>query len=195
MVTSSQINIDAYYMDALQELAFQYPELLILDECTPSNYTERCEVVSNKKYNYPDILKQSSFCLVFRGERIGQFVLLEALAANCIPVIVMDSPVMPFGNVIDWKRAAVFIMEEYLHTLMVVLKGISEEKIGEMRSQVKFLYDRYFSNLGKIVETTLDVIQDRVYPHWTKTYDDWNLRPNEVNYSLKKENGFVNGWF
>lgn len=180
MVTSSQISIDPYYVDALQELAFQYPELLILDECTPFNYTERCEIISNKKYAYPDILKQSSFCLVFRGKRTGQFVLLEALAANCIPVIVMDSPVMPFGNVIDWQRAAVFIMEEYLHTLMSVLKDISEQKIAEMRKQVRFLYSKYFSSLKKITETTLDIIQDRVYPHWTRTYDDWNLRPSEV---------------
>lgn len=174
-------------MDALQEFAFQYPALLILDECSPFNYTERCEIVSGKKYVYPDILKQSIFCLVFRGERMGQFVLLEALAANCIPVVVIDSPVMPFGNVIDWKRAAIFIMEEYLHTLMDVLRDVSEEKIAEMRRQIRFLYSRYFSSLRKITETTLDIIQDRVYPHWTRTYDDWNLRPNEVRNDVISE--------
>lgn len=31
---------------------------------------------------------------------MGQFALLEAMAANCIPVIVMDGYVMPFHDVI-----------------------------------------------------------------------------------------------
>lgn len=31
---------------------------------------------------------------------MGQFVLLEAMAANCVPVIVMDGHVMPFHDVI-----------------------------------------------------------------------------------------------
>lgn len=112
---------------------------------------------------------------------MGQFVLLEAMAANCIPVIVVDGAVMPFSNVIDWKRAAIFVMEDYVNTVMDVLNEVSDERINEMRKQVKFLYQRYFSSLKAVVETTLDIIQDRVYPHKTKTYDDWNLRPEEVS--------------
>lgn len=112
---------------------------------------------------------------------MSQLVLLEAMAANCIPVIVMDGVVMPFNNVIDWKRAAVFIMEDYLNTLMSILKRISEDRIVDMQQQIKFLYDRYFSSMKSIVETTFDIVQDRVYPHWGRTYDDWNLRPTEVN--------------
>lgn len=52
------------------------------------------------KFEYPKVLKSSTFCLVFRGQKMGQFALLEAMAANCIPVIVMDGYVMPFHDVI-----------------------------------------------------------------------------------------------
>lgn len=55
---------------------------------------------------------------------MGQFALLEAMAANCIPVVVMNSVVMPFESVIDWKRAAVFVMEDYLNTLIKVLNKV-----------------------------------------------------------------------
>lgn len=180
-MTSSQLSIDPYYLEELQNLSLRHPKLLILDVCEPHNYTLRCEISSGQKYSYPEILQQSTFCLIFRGERMGQFVLLEAMAANCIPVIVIDGAVMPFSNVIDWKRAAIFVMEDYVNTIMDVLNEVSEEKINEMRKQVKFLYGQYFSSLKVIVETTLDIIQDRVYPHRTKTYDDWNLRPEEVS--------------
>ncbi|XP_018334859.1 exostosin-2, partial [Agrilus planipennis] len=179
LVTSSQISIDSYFLDELQELQTQYADLLILDSCQSNNYSKRCEVETQQLFLYPDILQKSIFCTVFRGERMAQLVLLEAMAANCIPIIIMDGHVMPFSNILDWQRAAIFIMEDYLHTLMDVVKQISQDRIQEMQKQVKFLYDSYFSSINSIVTVTLDIIQDRVYPQWGKNYDDWNLRPEE----------------
>lgn len=49
-------------------------------------------------------LQSATFCLVVRGARLGQSVLLEAMAAGCIPVIVADSLIMPFSGFIDWVR-------------------------------------------------------------------------------------------
>ncbi|XP_030759809.1 exostosin-2 [Sitophilus oryzae] len=183
-VISSQLNIDPYYLDVLQSLKASHPqELLLLDACHPHRYVTRCDVIEATHHRYPDVLTSATFCLMFRGERRGQYVLLEAMAANCIPVIVMDAYVMPFENVIDWKRVAIFIMESQLSSLMDVLSGVSEKKVGEMRESLKFLYDTYFSSMEKIVLTALDVIQDRVYPHRAKTYDEWNMLPKEVNYN------------
>jgi glucuronyl/N-acetylglucosaminyl transferase EXT2 len=50
------------------------------------------------------LLQQAKFCLVIRGARLGQPTLLEALASGCIPVMCADSLVMPFQDVLDWKR-------------------------------------------------------------------------------------------
>lgn len=119
---------------------------------------------------------------------MGQFVLLEALAANCIPVIVIDGAILPFSNVLDWKRAAVFIMEDYLNTLFSVLNNISSSRIAQMQRQVKFLYEKYFKDLRAIVETSLDIIQDRVYPYWGRMYEDWNVIPEEVSMVFNSKN-------
>lgn len=181
LVTSSQLNIDPYYLDELQKLSYNHHEsLLIVDACHNHNYTHRCDIMTGKQYNYPQMLQHSTFCLIFRGERTGQFVLLEAMAANCIPVIVIDAIVMPFNNVIDWKHAAIFIMESHLNTLMDVLNNVSEKRIKQLQSTVRFLYNSYFSTMERIVLTTLDLLQDRVYPHWSRSYDQFNLRPQEV---------------
>ncbi|KAJ8948231.1 hypothetical protein NQ318_013217, partial [Aromia moschata] len=182
LVTSSQINIDPYYLSQLQRMAHQYPDsLLVLDACLTRNYTERCEIDSSHKYSYPQILRESIFCVIFRGERMGQFVLLEAMAANCIPVVVIDGHVMPFQNVIDWKRCAVFVMESHLNTLMDVLNDVSERRIRQMQRALLFVYTSYFSSMEQITLTTLDIIQDRVFPHLARTYDQVNLLPFEVN--------------
>lgn len=191
LVVSSQLSIDSYYVDQLLRLQSKEEDLLIVDSCKDHNYTKRCNMHSQKEYAYPELLHDSTFCLVFRGEHMGQFILLEAMASNCIPVIVIDGAVMPFSEVIDWKRAAIFIMEDYLNTLMDVLKDISFNKIQEMQRQVKFLYERYFRSLGAIVETSLDIIQDRVYPHWGRTYDDWNIAPSNVINVIKMWNFII----
>jgi len=44
------------------------------------------------------------FCLIIRGARLAQSALLDAMAAGCIPVIIADSLMMPFHDVIDWTK-------------------------------------------------------------------------------------------
>ncbi|XP_028144510.1 exostosin-2 [Diabrotica virgifera virgifera] len=182
LVTSSQLNVDPYFLTELQKLRYHHHDyLLILDACHRHRYTQRCDIETGKTFEYPQVLKESIFCLVFRGERMGQLVLLEAMAANCIPVIVADGHVMPFRNIIDWKRFSVFIMESHLSTLMDVLNNISDKRIRQMQQNLLYIYQKYFSSMKSIVLTTLDILQDRVYPHLGKTYDELNLKPDEIN--------------
>lgn len=181
---SSQLSIDPYYLDELQKLRYLHQEQIrIFDACNSHNYSRRCEISSGEYHPYPQVLRNSTFCLVFRGERMSQFVLLEAMAANCIPVIVIDGHVMPFHNVIDWNRAAIFIMESHLSKVMDVITKVSNKKIVQMRKCVKFLYNKYFSSMEKIAISTLDIVQDRVFPHLARTYDGLNLLPKEVNFN------------
>lgn len=179
-LTSSQLSIDSYFVDGLHYLQTLNNNLLVLDMCQNHNYSLRCDVLSHEVYLYPQIMEHSTFCLILRGEKIGQLVLLEAMAAGCIPVISSDSTVMPFNTVIDWNRAAIFVMEEAFSTVIEVLKSISNNRIRQMQNHIKFLYKSYFCDINKIVSTTLDIIQDRIYPQFAKNYDDWNLSPEEV---------------
>lgn len=71
-------------------------------------------------------------------------------------------------------------MESHLHTLMDVINDVSESRLAEMRKSVMFVYQKYFSSMEKIAISTLDIIQDRVYPHQGRTYDELNLLPSEV---------------
>lgn len=50
------------------------------------------------------LLQKSQFCVVFRGNRLAQPVLLEAIASGCVPIVLSDTLIMPFQEVIDWKR-------------------------------------------------------------------------------------------
>lgn len=139
------------------------------------NSTERCRGL--QVFSYPEVLKTATFCLVIRGARLGQTILSEAAMMGCIPVIVADTYILPFNDVLDWKKAAVVVYEDNLSELMNILKSFSDEKIIEMRKQVLFLWERYFSSMAKVAETTLQILNDRIYRHTQKSYKEWNEPP------------------
>lgn len=181
LITSSQLNLDPLFQDELQKLSYQYPEnLLILESCRIHKYLHRC-VETGKIYDYPEVLKFSKFCFIFRGERIGQPALLEAMAANCIPIIVMKNHILPFEEILDWKHFSVLVKEKHLKTVFEVVSNISDKKIKQMQVSLLHVYKSYFSSMEKITLTALDILQERVYPYLTRTYDDINLRPAEVD--------------
>ncbi|XP_011301425.1 exostosin-2 [Fopius arisanus] len=176
LVMASQMNINLAFEQDLMEIAAGNKELLILGAClhhNPMSSSIRC--LGEKVYKYPDILQTSNFCLVIRGARLGQSVLMDSLASGCIPVIIEDSIVMPFAEVIDWRRAAVFIREVDILTLTSTLKSISPNRVEELRRQCYWLWRTYFSSMEKITTTMLDILSDRVFPHLSRDYNHWNV--------------------
>jgi hypothetical protein len=55
-----------------------------------------------------------------------------------------------------------------------------------MQEQNAWLYDRYFSSIEKITETTLEILADRVFPHLTRDYTYWNIPPFKVDIMKNK---------
>jgi len=97
-----------------------------------------------------------------------------------------DTMVMPFADVIDWKRAALFVGEADLNTVVDLAAGVSDRHREEMSEQGLWLYQRYFSSVEALTTTALDILNDRVFPHHAKVYEDWNfpgykVRPSNWN--------------
>uniref|UniRef100_A0A0V0GAA6 Exostosin-2 n=1 Tax=Triatoma dimidiata TaxID=72491 RepID=A0A0V0GAA6_TRIDM len=179
LVISSQLNIHPEYTAELLQLEEDYPtELLVLEPCEePTNSTVRCHGGGKKTYHYPHVLQRAIFCLVLRGSRLGQPTLLDALAAGCIPIISADTIVLPFVDVIDWKRATIMLGEAHLGSILNVARSVTEDKRIKLREQCLWLYSRYFSSMEAITQTTLDILNDRVYPQNSMVYEDWNNPP------------------
>ena len=72
LVTSSQSNIPDEFREQLSEIASEQPRFLLLDRCTskPLDVTLKCNS-EDEVYAYPQVLQNSSFCLVLRGVRLG----------------------------------------------------------------------------------------------------------------------------
>ena len=83
-------------------------------------------------------------------------------------------------KVVSTHRAAVLVEEDSLASVMTVLSHISPEQAVEMHRQVTFLWRNYFSSIRAITLTTLQIINDRVFPYVARKYEEWNDPPNTV---------------
>nr|CAG4634630.1 EOG090X01LY [Alona affinis] len=179
LVISSQPNIHNEFREAVTELATEHPSFLVLHSCSSNALDMKIRCREEEKYSYPEVLQNGTFCLVIRGVRLGQPTLLDSLSAGCIPVVVSDTYVLPFAEVIDWKRVALQVFEEDLTKIVDVLRAVTSERIFEMRRSGRMVYNRYLSSIERITLTALRIVNDRVFPHQGRTYADWNEPPEE----------------
>lgn len=143
-------------------------------------YTDsRCDLDNAlyDRYSYEDLMNNSSFCLIPRGRRLGSFRFLEALQASCIPVSLSNGYVLPFSEVLDWKKASLVIDERQLFQLPYLLRRMSSSRILSLRWYAQFMWDTYFSSVNKIITTTIEVIRSRID---AQPIHMWNRPPGHL---------------
>ncbi|KAK0045554.1 exostosin-2 [Biomphalaria pfeifferi] len=175
LLISSQFGLNVVYKAELQSVVAKDNKVFLLDRCkgTPLNYSLRCDQLG-QEHLYPNILQDATFCLVIRGNRLGQPTLMDVMMAGCIPVIVADGYLMPFHEVLDWTRASIHLKEQHLPDVLDVLNKYSPERIQDMRRQIYYYWQRYFKSLSDMTLATLQIVNDRIFPFHARSYDQWN---------------------
>ena len=168
-------DIKLHLQRAIKDIERESPALIKTLESCEENGDERCD--AKGKVNYPDILSDSTFCIVVDTEYDSGQTITEALHHGCIPVIIASTTVLPFSEVIDWKRFSIRLHEIDLSSIQETLSKVSQKRISEMQQQIHFVYEKYFSSWKAIVNTTLSILNDRIVPHHAKNYKHWNLPP------------------
>ncbi|CAG0882058.1 unnamed protein product, partial [Darwinula stevensoni] len=144
---------------------------------------ERCDE-DDLEFERQVLLQNSTTCLVPRGRRLGSYRFLEALRAGCIPVVLANSWVLPFSEVINWSQASLILDERDLLQVPQIIRSLSQEKILAMRQQTQFLWERYFSSMESIVMTTLKIIEERIWSHMKQEAVIWNMPPGGIFHQL-----------
>ncbi|KAJ6663375.1 hypothetical protein lerEdw1_009454 [Lerista edwardsae] len=109
------------------------------------------------RFDYQELLHNSTFCIIPRGRRLGSFRFLEALQTACIPVLLSNGWELPFSEVIDWSRSAIIGDERLLLQIPSTVRCLHSDKILAFQQQTQFLWEAYFSSVEKIVQTTLEI--------------------------------------
>ncbi|XP_012353818.2 exostosin-like 1 isoform X2 [Nomascus leucogenys] len=127
-----------------------------------------------------ETLPNATFCLIsgHRPKAASRF--LQALQAGCIPVLLSPRWELPFSEVIDWTKAAIVADERLPLQVLAALQEMSPARVLALRQQTQFLWDAYFSSVEKVIHTTLEVIQDRIFGTSAHPSLLWNSPPGAL---------------
>uniref|UniRef100_U3D9D1 Exostosin-like 1 n=1 Tax=Callithrix jacchus TaxID=9483 RepID=U3D9D1_CALJA len=127
-----------------------------------------------------EMLPNATFCLISGHRSQAALRFLQALQAGCIPVLLSPRWELPFSEVIDWTKAAIVADERLLLQVLAALQEMSPAQVLALRQQTQFLWDAYFSSVEKVIHTTLEVIQDRIFGTSAHPSLLWNSPPGAL---------------
>ncbi|KAL8031139.1 hypothetical protein ABFX02_13G006000 [Erythranthe guttata] len=96
--------------------------------------------------SYEKMLKTSKFCLCPSGYEVASPRVVEAIYAECVPVLISDSYVPPFSDVLNWKKFSVVVAVEDIPNIKNILMGISEGRYLKMQKRVKQVQRHFVVN-------------------------------------------------
>jgi|GEM_PF-1942960 len=131
-----------------------------------------CEIVSRRNHagrvdatsgrvdtGYTELMADSVFAFVPRGDAHFSYRLLEAMSFGCIPIILSDDLVPPFDRTIDWSALSVTVSEGAIGELPALLAHLSASRVAGMQRQVASVYQAKLASIGHIVESLFDEIE------------------------------------
>ncbi|KAL2458295.1 putative glycosyltransferase [Forsythia ovata] len=96
--------------------------------------------------SYESMLKKSKFCLCPSGYEVASPRVVEAIYAECVPVLISDGYVPPMSDVLNWETFSVFVDVKDIPNIKKILMGISQEQYLRMYERVKQVQRHFVIN-------------------------------------------------
>ena len=123
--------------------------------------------------------------LKFKPQKVGLSITQNkyngplVTARDRCPTLSQDTFDCEKDNIVTTPGFSVRVYQRDVKNIVDMAMDVSAERVEEMQKQVSFVYNKYFSSWKSVTKTMLDILNDRIVPQHTKTYREWNLRPEE----------------
>ncbi|XP_055823851.1 probable glycosyltransferase At5g03795 [Solanum dulcamara] len=96
--------------------------------------------------SYESMLKNSKFCLCPSGYEVASPRVVEAIYAECVPVLISDGYVPPFSDVLNWHAFSVKVAVKDIPNIKKILMSISQTQYLRMHRRVKEVQRHFVMN-------------------------------------------------
>nr|XP_043637233.1 probable arabinosyltransferase ARAD1 [Erigeron canadensis] len=108
----------------------------------------------------------SKFCLNIAGDTPSSNRMFDAIASHCVPVVISDNIEVPFEDVLDYSKFAIFVpASDALKKgyLLKLLRGVQREKWIEMWERLKQIAPHFEYQFPSQSGDAVDMIWQAVY--------------------------------
>ena len=116
-----------------------------------------------------EILSQSTFSIIVSpanysviSTTVFQIRIYEALKNGAIPVILGEYAMLPFHELIQWEKAAIFVPKARVTELHFLLRTLSDNDVMDYKWHGRLFWESYFGTTTTIISTLLAVIRSRL---------------------------------
>lgn len=102
---------------------------------------------------YEDLLSNSVFAFVPRGDANFSYRLLEVMSFGCIPVILSDGWVLPFDRSLRSDTFSLRFSSDAIPMIPGVLASLGDEEVSGRFTEVQRIYEAHFKDLDCIADT------------------------------------------
>uniref|UniRef100_A0A164WBD8 Exostosin GT47 domain-containing protein n=1 Tax=Daucus carota subsp. sativus TaxID=79200 RepID=A0A164WBD8_DAUCS len=96
--------------------------------------------------SYQEMMKKSKYCLCPSGYEVASPRIVEAIYAECVPVLISQSYIPPFSDVLNWDAFSIKVSVSDIPNLKKILMNISEEEYIEKYKRVKQVQQHFLVN-------------------------------------------------
>jgi hypothetical protein len=99
-----------------------------------------------KDLDYYSLMLQSRFCLCPSGYEVASPRIVEAIYAECVPVILSKSYVLPFSDVLRWEAFSIQVDVLEIPRLKEVLSAVPEARYRRLKKGVRLVRRHFVLN-------------------------------------------------
>ncbi|KAI3889224.1 hypothetical protein MKX03_006456 [Papaver bracteatum] len=96
--------------------------------------------------SYDKMMRTCKYCLCPSGYEVASPRIVEAIYAECVPVLISDHYVPPFSEVLNWNSFSVQISVSDIPNIKKILMGISQSQYIRMQRRVKQVQKHFVVN-------------------------------------------------
>ncbi|KAG6387050.1 hypothetical protein SASPL_152232 [Salvia splendens] len=104
------------------------------------------EVPKESKFSYKEMMGRSKYCICPSGFEVASPRIVEAIYAECVPVLVSENYVLPFSDVLDWDKFSIRVTVAELPELKRILAAVGDDGYVVMRRRVREVQHHFVVN-------------------------------------------------